>query len=119
MIDLDWFVADKVMGWEMVYCDDPVFCPDPFWNWCEKGGGRGMYRVAEWKPATDIVYAWKVVEEVMHAKPAMFHLDRDFETGEPYGPSGYRAFLGGGGAWGKTAEEAICRAALKAYGVEV
>lgn len=103
--ELDALVAEKVMGWKervdfdcIVEDTDVLIRYEPF-----------SMEVREFHPSTDISAAWEVVEKIVSKG---FSIQLDFE-GDDYAfwiNSGTRKLY----EYGKTAPEAICRAALLA-----
>lgn len=95
--ELDALIAEKVMGWEKVW--------QPFF------------------PSTEISDAWKVVEKcgkdfnvkyISHKKQYEAVVDYYFPA-----EKGKREFLSFGKAYAETAPLAICKAILKAKGIDI
>ena len=106
--ELDALVAEKVMGWVDLWKDEKHFKMYPPNK--QNVGIRYAGRTEVWNYSTDISAAWKVVEEFN------FYIDN-----AGYGEKKYRVILGELNnnndiyrpeAFGETAPEAICKAAL-------
>lgn len=126
MNEIDALVAEKVMGWRKEATLPEYF----FWKDVEKG--KLTYHIDDWKPSTNIKYAWEVVEKLGFPEyPFVLHKSYeryDHDKKEFVNP-GFECRLGcecgtieycecGYSAWAKTAPLAICLAALKAVGVK-
>jgi hypothetical protein len=112
--ELDALVAEKVMGWRK-----EATLPEYFF-WKDVENGELKYHIDDWKPSTNIKYAWEVVEK-LHDSGFYFTIKSpprgksdsywvcidDF-----YGKKYYTAH-------GVTAPLTICLAALEAVGVKV
>lgn len=113
--ELDALVAEKVMGWAKTNLKDwdQAFKDEFGFLWAEPGHGyfKGFHTLPHY--STDIKAAWEVVEKMgtrfIHLSPA---LEGGWSCAIQYNEARF-PFVN---LIGKTAPEAICRAALKAVG---
>jgi len=103
--ELDALVAEKVMGWTYGHpCPEGMDCL----HWADEKG-----KVRDYKPpqySTDIAAAWEVVEKMSEQWPQYQLAKIEDGWSVMWGFDGY----GWPEATGKTAPEAICKAALLA-----
>lgn len=114
--EIDRLIAEKVMGWEPVYDDgDLISFVTEFGTLFFSDDDE-----SEWSPTIDIADAWKVVEKIIE-QFGSYSLTK-IKDGGHYCEVLYwnhGAFDVIAEAEAKTAELAICLAALKSVGVEV
>lgn len=107
--ELDALIAEHVMGFQRKLSDDGQFS---LWVWSD---GTARWFVPGY--STDIAAAFTVTERI----PGLVLEDWRHEPSAPAPWAAYFTLEGGGSSWqgfGKTAAEAICRAALILRGVK-
>lgn len=113
---IDALVAEHVMGWKKGELNWTI---DELWI-----DSKGSYKwVGKFSPSTNISDAWQVVEKcgkdfnvkyISHKKQYEAVVDYYFPA-----EKGKREFLSFGKAYADTAPLAICKASLKAKGIDI
>ena len=111
--EMDALIAEKVMGWEIWNC-----------QWSDKKTELLICNAIDFEPSTDIAAAWEVVEKIKDTNMDSYKYGAnsfELSRNRPMQPSRLYACRfnsnNNGYSYAETASLAICRAALKAVGV--